>query len=62
MLLDQPGEHPRGGVSLLGGSDQSARSISSIATTNGSIFRDCHLRRAGSGGIADINACRTVRR
>lgn len=46
----------------LRGAVRSDRNIASIAVTNGSILRDCHLRRAGSGGAADANACRTVRR
>ena len=39
----------------LRGAVRSDRNIASIAVTNGSILRDCHLRRAGSGGAADAN-------
>ena len=44
------------------GAVRSDRNIASIAFTNGSILRERHLRRAGSGGVAEANACRTVLR
>ena len=62
MLLDQPVQHPHRGMPRFFGAVRSDRNIASIASTNGSILRDCHRRRAGSGGIAEANACRTVLR
>ena len=62
MLLDQPVQHPHRGMPRFFGAVRSDRNIASITSTNGSILRERHLRRAGSGGVADANACRTVLR